>query len=201
VTMLMSSYGTVERCGDDRPRTWTENGVTKRTSFKYPEVVYNHYQNRHYIDDHNSRRHQPISFEETWATKQWTHRVFAFLFAVTEGNVFLMNKRMNKDNAEDDILRFRRAFAIELINNPYMKKEEPLSATKAKRKRLVTVHELKTLPRGQKFSGSTMVDSLSAYPQGRCNDCSKRIRTFCSCSPGIYRCNVCFATHFKDCET
>ncbi|KAG7370584.1 Snf7 family protein [Nitzschia inconspicua] len=38
-------------------------------AFQYPEVVQNHYQYRHHIDDHNSERHRPIILEVTWATK------------------------------------------------------------------------------------------------------------------------------------
>ena len=38
-------------------------------SFRYPEVVHNHFQNRHSVDDHNAKRHSPISIEVVWATK------------------------------------------------------------------------------------------------------------------------------------
>ncbi|KAG7349909.1 hypothetical protein IV203_012506 [Nitzschia inconspicua] len=48
-------------------------------AFQYPEVVQNHYQYRHHIDDHNSERHRPIILEVTWATKLWETRFFAYL--------------------------------------------------------------------------------------------------------------------------
>lgn len=70
VTMLMSSYGTTQEMGDERPREWRDkNGQVKRTKFKYPEIIYLHYKNRHFIDDHNNKRHKPISIEEACATK------------------------------------------------------------------------------------------------------------------------------------
>lgn len=200
VTMLMSSYGTLESMGQERPRQWRENGETKKTKFRYPEIVYLHYQNRHYIDDHNNRRHKPISLEEAWGTKRWPNRVFAFLLAVTEGNAYLLNKRYNAETAEDNVLHFRRSLAMEMINNPYVKKEEPLSATKAKRRRTVA-HELCTLPRGKQFHGERMVNAKSDYPQRTCVSCKKKIRTFCACSPGVYRCNGCFTEHVLSCET
>ena len=31
--------------------------------FKYPEVVHNHFQICHSVDDHNAKRHSPISIE------------------------------------------------------------------------------------------------------------------------------------------
>lgn len=199
ITMLMSNYGTIERLGDFRPREWVEDGTTRHATFKYPEIVYRHYKNRHQVDNHNNRRHQPISLEEVWGTKHWPHRVFAFLLAVTEGNMFLMNKTLNAQ-AEDSILAFRRSFAAELLNNPYKQKEAPLSATKGKRKRTVQeAHDKVSLPRGKKFAGTTIVNASSNYPQGRC-ECGKRRRTYCSCSPGVYRCDNCFAMHVLSVE-
>ena len=44
---------------------------------------------QHAVDDHNNLRHSGVSFEETWATKRWENRVFAFLLAITEVNMFL----------------------------------------------------------------------------------------------------------------
>ena len=58
-------------------------------TFKHPEVVHNHFQNCHSVDDYNSKRHSPISIEVVWAAEQWPHHVFAFLFVITEVNCFL----------------------------------------------------------------------------------------------------------------
>ena len=169
--------------------------------FKYPEVVHNHYKNRHFVDDHNSRRHQPISLEETWATKHWPHRVFAFLLAVTEGNMFLMNEQLN-DDAETTILQFRRAFAMELIRNECLKENQmPLSATKAKRRCTRAEHEIKSLPAGMKFSGTKIVKANSMYPQKPCSYCKTRVRTYCPCSVGETVCGKCFAVHVLEKET
>ena len=57
--------------------------------FKYLEVVHNHFQYRHALDDHNAKWHSPISIEVVWATKQWPNRVFCFLLSITEANCFL----------------------------------------------------------------------------------------------------------------
>jgi hypothetical protein len=77
VMSLMSTYGTLEEIDD---------GGTIRKNFKYTEIIYNHFLYRHAVDDHNNKRHEPISLEVTWATQWWPNRVFAFFLAITEVN-------------------------------------------------------------------------------------------------------------------
>ena len=36
--------------------------------FQYPEVVHTHFKNPHAVNDHNGKRHSPISLEVEWAT-------------------------------------------------------------------------------------------------------------------------------------
>ena len=70
VMSLMSTYGTNVWDGyNETRREWNDNGVTRMKSFHYPEVVHNHFQNRHSVDDHNAKRNSPISIEVVWATK------------------------------------------------------------------------------------------------------------------------------------
>ena len=61
IMSLMSTYGIMERFGEEKSCSWNEDGVAKTEKFKYPEVVYNHYKYRHMVDDHNARRQSPIS--------------------------------------------------------------------------------------------------------------------------------------------
>lgn len=56
-------------------------------------------------------------------------------------------------------------------------------------------HELLTLPRKTKFRGFEIIESECQYPQTKCTGCPKRIRTYCRCSPGIVRCQECYAKH------
>jgi len=86
--MLMSTYGTTTRLGDEKIRCWFQGDEKLVKTFQYPEVVHNHFQYRHIVDDHNAKRHSPISLEMSWATKWWPNRVFAFLLAITEINVY-----------------------------------------------------------------------------------------------------------------
>jgi len=75
------------------------------------------------VDDHNLRRHAPISFEEVWGTKRWANRVFAFLLAVTEVNVLLASIKLYGEKYPGGQVEFRKKFAKELINNPYFEAE------------------------------------------------------------------------------
>ena len=52
IMSLMLTYGTMERLGEERSRSWKEDGVTKTTKFKYPEIVHNNYKYRHMADYH-----------------------------------------------------------------------------------------------------------------------------------------------------
>jgi len=66
------------------------------------------------------------------------------------------------------------------------------------------VHRLMHLPKKTKFAGAQIVPSKCEYPQFACRGgCLKRVRTYCSCSPGIIICNVCFVRHTieKEAET
>ena len=55
VMSLMSTYGTNEWCGQEACCDWKENGIKKSTTFRYPEVVDNHFKYRHYVHDHNGK--------------------------------------------------------------------------------------------------------------------------------------------------
>ena len=62
-------------------------GQKDMKTFRYPEVVYNHYAFRDMIDYHNSQQMHPIATEETWMTTRWQNQVFCFLLVVTVVNV------------------------------------------------------------------------------------------------------------------
>ena len=68
-----------------------------------------------------------------------------------------------------------------------------------KRKQREYGHCLITLPKNKKFSGTRIVTANSEYPQHKCNTCKKRVRTYCLCSPGVYRCAECFGYHLASC--
>jgi hypothetical protein len=75
VCKIMSTHGLM---------TTVENHTTYRyvggewKSFKYCEPMSRHNHAKHWVDDINNRRHDPIGLEEVWATKWWPHRQFFF---------------------------------------------------------------------------------------------------------------------------
>ena len=86
---LMSSYGTNDRLnGKETRRDWKGGAANMSKRFKYPEVIHNHFQYCHAVDDHNAKWHSPISIEVVWATKRWPNRVFCFLLSITKVNCF-----------------------------------------------------------------------------------------------------------------
>ena len=196
VMSLMSTYGTNERTGKLTSRKWKENGVVKTKTFSYPEVVANHFLYRHSIDDHNSKRHSPISLEVTWATSWWPNRVFAFLLAVTEINTMLVME-MLRGVKHPPTLEFRRRLSRELIYNPYIDQDEG-DLRKSKRSLGEVTHTLLSIPRKKKFRGSQLVPSKCNYPQVTCIGKHRKTRSYCKCSPGVYRCSDCFAEHILE---
>ena len=88
-----------------------------------------------------------------------------------------------------------------MINNDYLKKEEAQDEKRAKRK-ITSDHELETAPpNASKFmSGKWVCEAKQKHQQYRCtwDGCKKRIRTYCSCSPGVWICNSCWVDHIRD---
>ena len=84
---IMAMYGTLAEMGDEKKWHVMVNGTRQVFTFKYPEIVHNHYQFRDMIENHNSLHMHPISMEETWMTTWWPNRVFCFLLTVSVVNV------------------------------------------------------------------------------------------------------------------
>ena len=117
--MLMSSYGTLSECGEEKRQHFKVNGEKQEKTFKFLEVVHNHYKYRDCIDNHNSQRMHPLSMEETWMTTRWPNRVFCFLLALTMVNVQNAANYFAK-TPKMDCLSVRRLIAKQLINNKYL---------------------------------------------------------------------------------
>lgn len=199
VMMLMSTYGTCNRVGEDKARTVGSHRI--RIHFKYPEVVHNHYKYRDAVDSHNARRQSPIAIEETWQTSRWANRVFAFLLAISEVNANLGESYFGTRETTRPQLEFRRLLARDLIENPYQNMNgSPSSERRSKRIRDAHGHELVKVPRGKKFKGTVLVSSKSNYPYNFCYCRQQRVRTYCKCTPGMLLCPACFAIHCQEVE-
>ena len=87
VMQIMSMYGTMSELGEEKKRHVMVNGVQQVHTFKYPEVVHNHYRYQDMINNHNSLQMHPLSMEEMWMTACWPHCVFGFLLTMTLVNI------------------------------------------------------------------------------------------------------------------
>ena len=194
VMMLMATYGSIDRTGETKSRR-LDNG--DHISFRYPEVVHNHYKYRDAVDAHNARRQHPIALEESWTTDRWPNRVFSYLLATTEVNANLAEAAFGSTEKPMPQLRFRRQLVRDLINNPYRSVELSLGEKSRKSSRVACMeeHDLIKIPRFHKFSGTRIVRAKSPYPTRECDCGSSRVRTYCKCSPGTYRCIKCFGNH------
>jgi len=196
---LMSTYGTLNRVGNSKSREYENNGVKRRKTFKYPEVVYNNYQHRDSVDNHNAFRMFPVALEETWKTTRWANRVFQFLLAVTEVNIKLTLEQIY-GREETTMLNFRKTFAYALINNDYLR-EEARPLRRSPRSERTQGHSFKSLPPFKTFSrAGHLVDCKTKYIQLWCKNKCCRVRTYCTCTPGRMLCNDCFHSHCLDGE-
>ena len=125
-------------------------GEARSTSFRYPEVVHNHFLYRHPVDDHNGKRHSPISLEVIWATKRWPNRVFAFLLSITEVNCYLA-KSYFTSRKSNSMLDFWKSLLHQLIENEYFDQEAESQHCRSTRIQEGIVHGLMSVPPYKKF--------------------------------------------------
>lgn len=206
IMKLMSTYGGLVVKGDNKKNVRIVHGEKK--TFFYQEPFANHFLYRHVIDDHNNHRHSHPSIEETWVTHRWPLRVFSFLLAISEINVFLAYRhfvwRPLKVHKIPTIHNFRRNLAMALINNQWIV-EEDRAGCADKRKRHAATHDFLTAPpHAKKFcSGNWDVSAKARYQQYACRTpgCKKQVRTYCGCSVGLWMCQSCHQDHVVEVVT
>jgi hypothetical protein len=199
VLMFMTSYGLPSGHGHTQKRK-TNDG--RMITFQYPEVAANHYKFRDGVDNHNARRMYPVAIEEQMRTMRWENRVFQFLLAVTEVNTNAALHYFQGDDI-DSQLDFRYKLASEMINNEYVTSNSDNDGRRLKRKDKVVVHDLRSVPPYKKFRGTELVAAAGRYNQRLCSLCGsnqKKIRTYCICTPGTFRCRNCYDEHIIECN-
>ncbi|KAL3802284.1 hypothetical protein ACHAWO_002132 [Cyclotella atomus] len=68
VCKMMSCHGLLDKVADHKTARHV-NGAWK--SFHYAKPFSRQNRPKHWVDDHNNRRHDPISLDDTWKTKHW----------------------------------------------------------------------------------------------------------------------------------
>ena len=170
-------------------------GQKQVKTFRYPEVVYNHYAFRDMIDNHNSQQMHPIAMEETWMTTRWPNQVFCFLLAVTVVNVQNVGVYFC-GFPKVDALTACKLIAQQLLENKY---NQPVEESPSKRpRRGTTEHHLVSLPTGKKFVQGQLATCRRKYQTSKCSCKLARVRTYCQCTPGVLHCSECYAEHVAD---
>ena len=139
---------------------------------------------------------QPISIEETWATKDWNHRPYAYAIGVSVVNAQRGYEHLGGHEKISN-LQFRRMLAKDLIYNKFMLRDS-YSRDKDKReakKRRFGICKLVKLNQNTCFSGTKIVQCRGKYNQYTCVCKAMRVRTYCECSPGFILCSKCYVTH------
>ena len=206
VMKLMSTYGdtaTPENQESTRRYYKDANGEIIRREFKYTTVFSNHFLYRHKIDDHNNDRHSVPAIEETWTTHRWPNRAFAFIISVCEINAYLalqwfVWRKKPILFVKPTLHQFRCSLANELIYNEYLEDKVTCGVENRKRRR-TTDHELVAAPKHAKKYRCGKWENLAkqAYQQYTCSGygCTKRVQTYCICTPGTWLCQPCHSNH------
>ena len=79
----MSTHGMLDEI-QDHPTYQKVDGSWK--PFKYSEPFSPYCRAKHWVDNVNNRRHDPIGLEEVWHTKWWPMRQFIFICSAAEVN-------------------------------------------------------------------------------------------------------------------
>jgi len=112
-----------DSCGEQK-RRWTEGGVERAGTFRFPCPYEWHYKFRHAVDDHNNLHHALSSIEHTITRTRWEMHLFSFVLAVTEVNAFLAYRFFCHPNPVPILQQFRHKLAWELIKNKWLAKED-----------------------------------------------------------------------------
>lgn len=189
VMRIMATGGMI--VSDSTCKLATRGNGAGRVQFHYTKPFDWHFRYRHAVDDHNNKRHTLPSIEDTWKTLTWEIRVFAFILAITEVNVYLAKVFFVWSNEErDTYLQFRRKFSFQLINNPYMPANYGASADGEDA--LDVACSIETAPaHAREYRNRTWVcDAKLRYQQYLCKEvgCKNRVRTYCACMIGHWMC-------------
>ena len=87
MTKMMSTHGLLEPVDDHTTYRQEKDGTW--VNFNYTEYLSRHNRSKHWVDDVNNRRHDPIGLEQVWHTKWWPTRQFTFICSVAEANAVM----------------------------------------------------------------------------------------------------------------
>lgn len=201
VTKLMSSHGLLT---EEDHTTYRQKSGGEWVTFKYSEPLSRHNKSKHWVDDVNNRRHDPIGLEDVWGTKWWPTRQFTFICSVAEANAVQSRARARKETPTPQ-LEFRRALALRMLRNRISHDGRIAGSpmTSRKRQRLsrgspVVDHKLEVRPNytGKWNTEKNTWNQISTqYAKTKCAGCKNLVRTYCRCNRQQSLCSQCFGVH------
>lgn len=199
VSKIMSTYGMLDKI-QDHPTYRKVDGSWK--TFKYLEPFSRYSRGKHWVDDHNNRRHDPIGLEEVWHTKWWPMRQFTFICSVAEVNAVQSRARGTRDLTLP-LLQFCRKLAQQMLENTIgvVQVVPEVADVAPRRTRRQSNEQHQCLRRGindgtwnpytRRFNRVE-----TDYVRHRCSKCgAKKARHYCSCDPSTPLCIGCHAIH------
>ena len=127
-----------------------------------------------------------MSLEESWATKDWKHRVFSFIISLLEVNAWLSHGYFNDELPLPHVI-FWKQLARDLIENS----KKGVGTVRRRKQDVQEVEEVlcyeETAPLNARTQTGTEWTHLhTEYPQHICRapNCKKQIRSYCSCNIG-----------------
>ncbi len=113
VTKFMSTFGKVGKISSHKTRRTTAEGSMELC---YPQPGSLHNKTKHWVDDHNQRRHSPIDIAESWKTQRQPHCQIAFFLAILETNTANSRGQARGEVAEPQ-LKIQKALAMLMLEN------------------------------------------------------------------------------------
>lgn len=191
-------HGLLAEVADHRTRRVVD-GAAK--TFNYIEPLSRHNRAKHWVDDVNNHRHDPIGLESSWATKFWPHWQFTFFLSIAEVNANNSQARARGKPAQPT-LEFRKKLARQMMNN---KLEEdgrvmhsPMRAQKRVREGIEGEHGLE---QRDNFTGAWDVlerkfaTTTTKHCKTKCAKCPTKVRTYCACNKAVTLCTDCWGVH------
>ena len=198
VTKIMSTHGTLREITTHGTRR-VVNGTVH--NFKYVEPLSRHNIAKHFVDDVNNRRHDPIGLDSGWPTKNWAHRQLAFFLSVSEVNALNSQARGRKMAAVPTLV-FRKKLAKQMIFNKLSSDGIAIpSPTRPKKRRSEVDNSEHQHLRRPNYSGAwdERIKDFSQvgteYLKTKCATCKNETRMYCSCNKKVSMCTTCWGTH------
>jgi hypothetical protein len=181
VTKMMSTHGLLSEVSDHT--TWRKKDG-EWVSYNYAEYLSRHNRCKHWVDDVNNRRHDPIGLDQVWKTKWWPTRQFTFICSVAESNA-VHSRARERRTPSDTQLEFRRSLAIQMMKNTICNDglivRLPGRAGTRSRADDDTGHERCSrapFTGGWKTESNTWAKISTRYAKLKCSTCNSKMRTF-----------------------